>query len=107
MSFHKQWDLKPRILKVSGLGWDRARWPWREDRQTTQQTVWKQPSEERLGHPEGRLFTLLGEESIPERQRSQRYFSKNKEAGQHHFTVLPFSINTEPPRLGGGGTAQC
>ena len=55
--------LKPKVLKVSRLGWDRAQralcCSWRESIQTIQgQTAWKQWSEECLEHTE-RLFALL------------------------------------------------
>jgi len=56
--------LKPGFLKVSEYDWDSARrslpCSWRKGRKTTcRHTVWKQQSEEYLGHTVGRLFSHL------------------------------------------------
>ena len=64
-SSYNQQDLKPGVLKVSELDWDRdlRALPCycREGRQTAQgQVVWKVQLKECLGHTVGRVCTLLG-----------------------------------------------
>ena len=63
MSFFNEQDLKTQVLKVGGLELERAMralpYFWREDNKTTWgQAMWKQQSEECLGH-RGRLFSLF------------------------------------------------
>lgn len=59
-------------------------------------TVWKQWSEEHLGHTMGRCSVYPG--AWPETQHSRRDPSKNKETSTQCFSPSPLSINTEPVR---------
>ena len=95
MSSCNQQGLKPGVLKLSGLHWDRAlKAPccsWRQDNQS-KDIVWKQRGEECLGHTVGRLFIHLRvnprETALMERPLWERG------TGQCHFPPPPLSIST-------------
>lgn len=96
MSCCNRWGLMPRVLKVCGLGWNKA-WrallcSWRKGRQTTPRlTVWKQWSEESRGHTLTLLWGLPWEAAFTEMPL------QDEVAGKCLFYSPPLSINTEAP----------
>ena len=72
MSSYNQQGLKPTVLKVRRLCWDRA-WralhcSWREGSQTIlRQTSWKQPSEENAWGAQGIDYILFSEAVFTEK----------------------------------------